>query len=230
MNAKEKEDALTLEILQTIEGNEEVTQRHLADRLGVALGLANSYLKRCARKGYIKIQQVPANRYLYYLTPQGFAEKSRLTAEYLSYSFDFYRKASDSVNLCLAECHEAALHNIVLVGVSELAEIASVRLHEHELNHIATLDKYSRHSKYLGKPVWRNLQNHEGFDASVITALLDAETHYNELLEQTDKSSIFCPKHFGAESLVYISKHSLCGITPVTLQGGSVQKIYKIVK
>ena len=60
-----------------------MTQRHLADRLGVALGLANSYLRRCARKGLIKITQAPDNRYLYYLTPQGFTEKTRLTARYL---------------------------------------------------------------------------------------------------------------------------------------------------
>ena len=44
--------------------------------MGVALGLANSYLKRCIRKGFIKITEAPANRYLYYLTPQGFAEKA----------------------------------------------------------------------------------------------------------------------------------------------------------
>jgi len=28
----------------------------------------------------MKIKQAPANRYVYYLTPKGFAEKSRLTA------------------------------------------------------------------------------------------------------------------------------------------------------
>ncbi|NIQ08836.1 MAG: winged helix-turn-helix transcriptional regulator, partial [Gammaproteobacteria bacterium] len=84
MNNNDKKESLTLEILQAIEQNNDVTQRHLASHLGVALGLANSYLKRCVRKGLVKIQHVPANRYLYYLTPKGFAEKSRLTAKYLS--------------------------------------------------------------------------------------------------------------------------------------------------
>ena len=97
-NQDHKEDAVTLEILEFIEGQSHVTQRHLADRLGVALGLANSYLKRCIRKGLIKVQQAPANRYLYYLTPKGFAEKSRLTARYLRASFDFYRQAGNSFN------------------------------------------------------------------------------------------------------------------------------------
>ena len=44
MNNKQKEDSVTLEILQVIENKKDVTQRHLADRLDVALGLANSYL------------------------------------------------------------------------------------------------------------------------------------------------------------------------------------------
>ena len=104
MNGKHKDDALTLEILEAIDEQSDVTQRHLARRTGVALGLANSYLKRCVRKGLVKIQQAPANRYLYYLTPKGFAEKSRLTAEYLSASLTFYRRAGDSCNRAFAHC------------------------------------------------------------------------------------------------------------------------------
>jgi len=77
MNTRQKEESLTLEILQTIDEHNDVTQRHLADNLGVALGLANSYLKRCVKMGLVKIHQAPANRYLYYLTPKGFAEKSK---------------------------------------------------------------------------------------------------------------------------------------------------------
>ena len=73
-------------MLQAVEESSDVTQRHLAQSMGVALGLANSNLRRCARKGLIKVQQAPADRYLYYLTPKGFAEKSRLTADYLSIS------------------------------------------------------------------------------------------------------------------------------------------------
>jgi Mn-dependent DtxR family transcriptional regulator len=74
MNSKGKENSMTLELLEAIEEKSDVTQRRLARELGVALGLANSYLKRCERKGLVKIHKAPANRYLYYLTPKGFAE------------------------------------------------------------------------------------------------------------------------------------------------------------
>ncbi len=197
MNTKEKEDALTLEILQTIEHKEDVTQRHLADNLGVALGLANSYLKRCAHKGFIKIQQVPANRYLYYLTPKGFAEKSRLTAQYLSYSFDFYRKASESINQSLVACCDRGYQRIVFCGVSELAEIASLRMNENELEHVATFDIQFAKTIYLSKSVWRGFENKKEFDACLVTALLNPEQTYLEITKQINKNKIFVPDILG---------------------------------
>jgi DNA-binding MarR family transcriptional regulator len=75
-----------LGLLAAVERDSALTQRHLARELGIALGLANAYLRRCTKKGLIKMRQAPLNRYAYYLTPRGFAEKSRLTAEYLSWA------------------------------------------------------------------------------------------------------------------------------------------------
>ncbi len=61
------ESEITLGVLTAIEQDSAVTQRSLARDLGIALGLANAYLKRCAKKGLVKISQAPANRYAYYL-------------------------------------------------------------------------------------------------------------------------------------------------------------------
>ena len=133
MNEK-KEDNVTLSILEAIENKNDMTQRHLADNLGVALGLANSYLKRCVKKGLVKIHQAPANRYLYYLTPKGFSEKSRLTTQYLSTSFEFYRRAGDSCKEIFIQCDEDNLKKILLIGSSELTEIAVLRSHEFKLD------------------------------------------------------------------------------------------------
>src|SRR5664279_857624 len=87
------EDEIVLGVLDAVERDQHVTQRHVAGELGIALGLANTYLRRCVRKGLIKMSQVPRRRYAYYLTPQGLAEKSRLTAQYLAHSFSFFRRA-----------------------------------------------------------------------------------------------------------------------------------------
>ena len=82
-----------LGLLESVERDGGQSQRRLASELGIALGLVNAYLKRCVKKGLVKVSQAPARRYAYYLTPQGFAEKSRLTVEYLSDSFSFFRQA-----------------------------------------------------------------------------------------------------------------------------------------
>ncbi|MFX5956864.1 hypothetical protein ABTF01_20940, partial [Acinetobacter baumannii] len=84
----------------------------------VALGLVNTYIKRCVKKGLIKVQQVPSRRYAYFLTPQGFAEKSRLTAEYLAWSLTFFRRARGECALIMAEAKRRGWEEIGLVGGS----------------------------------------------------------------------------------------------------------------
>src|SRR3974377_1700656 len=84
---------IMLGLLDAVEQERAHSQRHLASELGVALGLVNAYLKRCINKGLVKARQAPARRYAYYLTPRGFAEKSRLTVEYFSHSFGFFRQS-----------------------------------------------------------------------------------------------------------------------------------------
>ena len=63
--ATDYEAAITLGLLTAVEDNSRLTQRVAADELGIALGLVNAYLKRCIRKGYVKVTQAPANRYAY---------------------------------------------------------------------------------------------------------------------------------------------------------------------
>lgn len=179
-----REESLTLEILEAIEARNDVTQRHLADRLGIALGLANSYMKRCARKGLIKIRHAPANRYLYYLTPKGFAEKSRLTKEYLSASFDFYRSAGSSLSAIFDECRESGAHRIIFAGVSELAEIGSLRAQDYQFEHIGTYDPYSKLDNFLRRPVWHDLSAVSAFDFCIFTALTHTGKFYRELDER----------------------------------------------
>ncbi len=197
MNANDKEESLTLEILQAIEEKNDVTQRHLASHLGVALGLANSYLKRCVRKGLIKIHEVPANRYLYYLTPKGFAEKSRLTAKYLSISFDFYRNASHSLNTVFNACEKKGYRRIILCGLSELTEIATIRAQDHSLDVIGIYQPGTDKQKVLKLPVWNNALPKDHFDACVITALNDPINMYKLLSKQVNKELIFIPAIFG---------------------------------
>jgi predicted transcriptional regulator len=91
----EDNQRIMLGLLQSVERDGGQSQRRLAAELGIALGLVNAYLKRCIKKGLVKVSEAPARRYAYYLTPHGFAEKSRLTVDYLSYSFSLFRSQAE---------------------------------------------------------------------------------------------------------------------------------------
>ncbi len=194
MNTKgERDDELVLELLDAIGKQSNLSQRHLARQLGVALGLANSYLKRCIRKGYVKIRTAPANRYLYYLTPKGFAEKSRLTAKYLSYSFTFYRRASASCAEVFQQCALRGWKRVVLCGISDLAEIASLQAKEAEIEIVAIYDPRADHERFVGKKVWTDLDGIETFDACVLTDLQSPSTSHQQLVERVGQERVMVP-------------------------------------
>lgn len=153
---------ITLGLLNAVGENSSLTQRSIASDLDIALGLANAYLKRCVRKGLIKVQQVPRNRYAYYLTPRGFAEKSRLTSTYLSISFNFFREARRQ---CAEVCEHAAQmgwKRVALVGCSDIAEIATLCAREYGIEIagiVDTLPDSADKREYAGLPVVGNLSD-----------------------------------------------------------------------
>ena len=96
-----------LKLLEAVEENSRVTQRSLATKLGIALGLTNVYLKRLVRKGYIKCVNVQSNRITYLITPRGIAEKARLTYEFMDYSLHLYGEVRQHLRVVLQECAAA---------------------------------------------------------------------------------------------------------------------------
>ena len=95
---------VTLNLLDTVEKGSDTTQLKISSKLGIAVGLANSYLKRCINKGWVKVKTVPVRRYAYYLTPKGFAIKSKLTAEYLYSTFEYFRETRNEFNEIIKIC------------------------------------------------------------------------------------------------------------------------------
>ncbi len=189
----EREEQLVLELLDAVGHRSDVSQRHLASHLGVALGLANSYLKRCIRKGFIKITEAPANRYLYYLTPQGFAEKSRLTARYLSSSLAFYRKAGESCLRVLERCEQKGWRRIALCGISDLAEIAALRALERDVEVVGTYDPHTERRRFVSKPVWRTFGDAPACDAWVLTDLNSPRITHEHIAGFVDHARVLVP-------------------------------------
>ena len=62
LDAEHENERIVLGLLNSVEHDGDRSQRHIAAELGIALGLVNAYLKRCVKKGLVKVQDAPARR------------------------------------------------------------------------------------------------------------------------------------------------------------------------
>ncbi|MFM7345659.1 MAG: winged helix-turn-helix transcriptional regulator [Tagaea sp.] len=154
--------ALVLGVLSAVESDAKVTQRGLSSELGIALGLANAVLKRCVRKGLIKIANAPLNRYAYYLTTSGFTEKSRLTAEYLRLSFDLFRDARGQYGDLFRDLRARGRARVALIGASELAEAALLSAREAGVEIAGIADAARAGESFLGYAIAAELDAFAG--------------------------------------------------------------------
>jgi DNA-binding MarR family transcriptional regulator len=140
-------------LLSEISTEQQLSQRELSKRLGIALGLVNSYLKNLVSKGFIRVNNFPKNRYAYLLTPKGFAEKSRLAYQHLSYFSGLYTVArQDYLRLFNALADEGA-KGVAFCGIDEVAEIAYLSLKETGLELELALDPDIAGTKFFGMEV-----------------------------------------------------------------------------
>ena len=199
---------IELDFLSAIERGEVTTQMNLKQRVGVSVGLINALLKRAVAKGFVKVRQAPYKRYAYYLTPQGFAEKSRLVAAYLENSMDFLRQA----RLQYAEIFEKAVQreqkNIVLAGDGELAEIALLAvLGKAQLS--LSLYAPGKNASSLGLPVVERLEDIKAADLLVITDSKNAQEQYELLIQTFPEAQIVWPAllHITPDRAELMAKH-----------------------
>jgi DNA-binding MarR family transcriptional regulator len=202
--------AIVLGLLTSVERDHAVTQRKLASDLGIALGLVNAYLRRCVRKGLIKVSQVPLNRYAYYLTPQGFAEKSKLTAEYLTFSLNFFRQARADCGLALSQCAALGWRKVALYGAGELAEIAVLSAGESDLEIVCVIDPDKAGNRCAGLPIVADLiaaRNAAGqaLDGVILTDTEAPQARFDALAAEVEGLDL--PKGFvAAPTLLAISR------------------------
>ena len=150
-----------LKLLEAVEKDSRVTQRGLATKLGIALGLTNIYLRRLVRKGYIKCVNVQSNRISYLITPRGIAEKARLTYEFMDYSLHLYGEVRQHLRHALQQCAAADRRRVAIFGRGEAAELAYLSLKENGLEPVAIFDVDGGH-QFLGMPVRADLRARAG--------------------------------------------------------------------
>ena len=119
------EELRTLTLFNTVERKPEINQRQQARELDVSLGLTNTYFQRVLKKGWIRAQQVKPRRWLYFLTPQGVLEKSRLSLSYLHRTLESFRELKSKGDEQLRILSEKGVSGIHLCGDNDLTEVLS---------------------------------------------------------------------------------------------------------
>lgn len=184
---------IILGLLESVERDGAQSQRKLATDLDIALGLVNAYLRRCVAKGLLKMSQVPTRRYAYYLTPHGFAEKSRLTVEYLTSSFSFFRRAREDCTAVLAGAKARGYSNVVLLGCSDLVEVMVLCALEQRVTVEAVIDPAATVTACVGIPVRPTIDRVASTCAVVVTDLRAAQQTADTAVSQFGLAKVYAP-------------------------------------
>jgi DNA-binding Lrp family transcriptional regulator len=174
-----------LKLLEAVAQNSRITQRSLANKLGIALGLTNIYLRRLVRKGCIKCVNVQSNRITYLITPRGIAEKARLTYEFMDYSLHLYGSVRQHLREVLQEC-AAAVRKVAIYGHGEAAELAYLSLKECGLEPVGIFDEDGNGGRaFLGMPV-RPVREHPAvdYDLMIVATLEPPGPHVASLIRE----------------------------------------------
>lgn len=181
-------------LMSEIAKEEPLSQRELARRVGIALGLVNSYLRNLAAKGYIRVKTFPRNRYGYLLTPQGFAEKSRLAYQHLGYFTSLYTTTRQDYRSLLHSLEQSGVTRVIFCGVDEVAEIAYLSLRETGMELAAVMDDAGAGDYFFDSLITplTITTEHDGC-AIVITSLKKKDRLLDNLCHQgVEPNRIFC--------------------------------------
>lgn len=183
-NSETPDTYKSLRLLDEISKGEPMSQRDLSRKLNVALGLVNSYIKNLVSKGYVTIKEIPSKRYAYYLTPKGFAEKTRLTYHHLQNFTNLYREARRDFKELFSGLYNEGVKSIVFAGADESAEIAYLSLQEFDIRFAGIVD-----IEHAGKDFFKyKIMPFEkikeiGADYIIISSFLKRDEIYRKLLD-----------------------------------------------
>lgn len=211
MNApreNQQDEQRSLLLMQELEDGTPISQREIAGRLGIALGLVNAYLKTLVHKGFIQIKAYPRNRFAYLLTPAGFAEKSRLAYQHVTYFHHLFRTARQDSLIIFSRLRDQGVSDLAFCGVDEFTEIAYLSLCDAGLALSAVYDNNQIGANFFGRTVE---ELHSGLSLSatpiVITSLRHAESYRSELIRAGVEIQHIHGPLFGVSGAIEAAKH-----------------------
>ncbi|HIJ80625.1 MAG TPA: winged helix-turn-helix transcriptional regulator [Desulfuromonadales bacterium] len=181
------DDLKAFQMLTEMVDDQPLSQRELASRLGIALGLVNSYIKNFVAKGFIRVKNFPSNRYAYLLTPQGLAEKSRLAYQHFSYFTSLYTVARQDYRELFHRLEASGVREVAFCGVDEVAEVAYLSLQETGLALKIVMDNELHEDSFFGLPVVSLTQGVQELHVPVVITSLKRRT---ELAQELDSLGV----------------------------------------
>jgi EPS-associated MarR family transcriptional regulator len=99
--------------MRLLEENPEMSQRDLAEKLGMSLGGLNYCLKALIDKGFVKLDNFQSSKhklkYAYVLTPTGIAQKVAMTGRFLKRKMQEYEALREEIEVLRAEAGRGEL-------------------------------------------------------------------------------------------------------------------------
>ena len=184
-----QDDIKAFQLLSEVADEQPVSQRELAKRMGIALGLVNSYIKNFVAKGYIRIKNYPQNRYAYLLTPNGMAEKARLAYQHVNYFTSLYTVTRQDYLSLFRELAYRGVSQVIFCGVDEVAEIAWLSLQEAGLELVGVMDDELSGEVFFGVPVCSLADGVSQMTAPLVISTLKRRDEMVQLLQGFDVAS-----------------------------------------
>ena len=170
-------------LLAEIERTPETSQRSLARRLGVALGITNLLIRNLAQKGYVRVSRAGWRNWVYALTPAGFYRKAQLTVAYIERVLEEHRRVLETLQRELDPLGLHAESRVALHGTGEFAEVvysAVKALGVEDVRPFAPLG--APVSRFHGSPMQpASALDPDDFDLVIVATLEDPEAACSEL-------------------------------------------------
>ena len=180
-----------LDFLSSLEEGKEVTQKSISSHISVSIGFVNALIKKFLKKGIIKVQQAPYKRYVYYLTPDGFSEKSKLVLEYVTDSLSLFRSLRKELNIIFTYNKKT---KYILYGMSEISEIAILSANEVGSEIIGIIEPNLNKKKMFNIPVLKKIPENLINKKILICCTKNAQKIYFNLLQEIPEERIVVVK------------------------------------
>jgi len=111
------------DLLNEIAQNSMVTQANLSQRLGIAVGSVNWYIKRLIKRGYVKVSHLDRTRLQYDLTAEGMSVFTERAMQYAKDSLQIYKSFRQKAKGIVAELKARGITQVHLDGNDEIMDI-----------------------------------------------------------------------------------------------------------